>query len=56
MTGYRAARCKDRDGTPVEQGISAAAFAERVVVDRSQIQKIPPDASAWMQPACSPAV
>ena len=32
---------KDRDGTPVEQGISAAAFAERTVVDRSQVQKIP---------------
>ena len=41
---------RDRDGTPVEQGISAAAFAERVVVDRSQIQKIPP--GIGMDAAC----
>ncbi|MDE0703605.1 MAG: zinc-binding dehydrogenase [Rhodospirillaceae bacterium] len=41
---------RDRDGTPVEQGISAAAFAERVVVDRSQVQKIPADIG--MDAAC----
>lgn len=41
---------RDRDGTPVEQGISAAAFAERVVVDRSQVQKIPTDIG--MDAAC----
>ena len=41
---------RDRDGMPVEQGISAAAFAERVVVDRSQVQKIPADIG--MDAAC----
>ncbi len=41
---------RDRDGTPIEQGISAAAFAERVVVDRSQIEKIPSDIG--MDAAC----
>ena len=41
---------KDRDGTPIEQGISAAAFAERAVVDRSQVQKIPSDVG--MDAAC----
>ncbi len=41
---------RDRDGTPVEQGISAAAFAERVVVDRSQVQIIP--AGIGMDAAC----
>ena len=41
---------RDRDGTPVEQGIAAAAFAERVVVDRSQVQKIP--AGIGMDAAC----
>ena len=41
---------RDRDGTPIEQGISAAAFAERVVVDRSQVQKIP--SGLGMDAAC----
>ena len=41
---------RGRDGTPIEQGISAAAFAERVVVDRSQIQTIPADIG--MDAAC----
>lgn len=41
---------RDRDGTPIEQGISAAAFAERVVVDRSQVEKIP--AGIGMEAAC----
>ncbi len=41
---------KDRDGTPIEQGISAAAFAARAVVDRSQVQKIPSDIG--MEAAC----
>jgi len=31
------------DGTPYTQGIRAGAFAERVVVDRSQLVKIPDD-------------
>lgn len=41
---------RDRDGTPIEQGISAAAFAERVVVDRSQVQKLP--SGIGMEAAC----
>ncbi len=41
---------KDRDGTPIEQGISAAAFAECVVVDRSQVQNIP--SGIGMDAAC----
>ena len=41
---------RDRDGTPIEQGLATAAFAERAVVDRSQVQKIP--AGIGMEAAC----
>ena len=33
----------DADGTPIVQAMNAGAFAERVVVDQSQIVKIPAD-------------
>ena len=36
-------RMRDSERTPIEQGVSTAAFAERVVVDQSQVQKIPSD-------------
>ena len=38
------------DGTPVEQGLDCGAFAEKVVVDRSQIAPIPEDMP--MEVAC----
>ncbi len=36
-------RMRNGERTPIEQGVSTAAFAERVVVDLSQVQKIPSD-------------
>lgn len=46
----RSSPLRDRDGTPIEHGIKAAAFAERVVVHRSQVEKIPSDIG--MEAAC----
>lgn len=36
-------RMREGKRLPIEQGVSTAAFAERVVVDQSQVQKIPSD-------------
>ena len=43
-------RMRDSDRTPIEQGVSTAAFAERVVVDQSQVHGIPSDMA--MDAAC----
>lgn len=38
----RESRLFDQSGSPVTQGLRTAAFAEQVVVDQSQVVKIPP--------------
>ncbi len=42
----RLGRFTDADGTPIEQGLGSGCFAEKVVVDTSQIVRIPGDLPA----------